>query len=649
MLKIPIVGYARHRIILDTKWIPIDYEFLEVNEAFEKCTGLAASHIIGKTVKTVLPALTQSTFDWIGFYGKIALQGGENTFEQYSQPLNRVYRVHVFSTEKLFFTTMFVEIESPSQELARHKRDTEKNASQKEKRVLVVDDDSGICHLIARSLKRVGYSVEHASSGKAALHSVKTLAPSLLLIDYGLPDICGKEVVLTLKKRGELPPFIMMTGQGNEELAVEIMKLGAADYVPKDTNLIDRIPTMVERVIENATMKKQMKKAIAEKKTLRSQLNQSQKMDAVGQLAGGIAHDFNNALGGIIGAAELLKDWTNLTDDQHEYVNIILTAANRASGLTSKLLTFSRQDTKIEETLEVDTIVHDTVSLLSHTIDRSITISIDSHATTTCVRGDASILQNALMNMGINAAHAMPEGGTLTYTLENKILDAEYCETSPFDISPGAYLKISVRDSGCGMPPEITQRIFEPFFTTKEQGKGTGLGMSAVYGAVQEHQGEITVSSEVGKGTVFHIYLPVFEESIQKETVEDGLGGGSGTILVIDDEESIRATLSALLRSMGYETICAVNGTEGLSIFRQRQDEIDLIILDLHMPVMGGREACRALREISPHTPIGIASGVFNQADVSELKKQGVQGVLHKPFQQTELAKILTTIHGGPR
>ncbi len=374
---------------------------------------------------------------------------------------------------------------------------------------------------------------------------------------------------------------------------------------------------------------------------LKEQLYQSQKMDAIGQLAGGVAHDFNNALSAIMGAAELLKTDTMTNPEQSTYLEMILTAGDRAADLTRKLLAFSRLGVRSTTVVDVADIINDTIALLRHTVDRLVTISMENRALHTCVTGDASMLQNAFMNMGINAAHAMPDGGFLSFTLENLVLDEACCKDSPFEIRPGIYLQISICDSGCGMAPEVLSRIFEPFFSTKEAEKGTGLGMSAVYGAVQEHGGSISVSSEVGTGTEFHIHLPVSNEPATPKIGRTSITSGAGTILVIDDEELIRETASAMLRSLGYNVMTATNGYEGVESFKESADRIDLIMIDMIMPVMGGREAFIRLREIRPGIPILIASGFADEEDMIEMKQQGSCGFLTKPFRKADLAEMI--------
>lgn len=407
----------------------------------------------------------------------------------------------------------------------------------------------------------------------------------------------------------------------------------------RGTNQLDNPD--IQGIVINVRDITERKIAEEEKMNLQEQLHQSQKMDAIGQLAGGVAHDFNNALSGIIGAAELLNAGIGSEERKKEYIELILTASGRAAELTKKLLAFSRHDVKISTIVDVSAILSDTIVLLKHTIDKSIDISVVNKAVRSTVVGDDSLLQNALMNIGINASHAMPNGGNLTFTLENIEIDAEYCEFSPFDIRPGEYIEISIRDNGCGMPPEILTRIFEPFFTTKEQGMGTGLGMTAVYGTVKEHKGTITVYSEVGTGTVFHLCLPITNEIPRQEISKEPVPQGTGTILVIDDEKLIRLTASGLLNSMGYEVILAENGLEGVTLFKENAQQIDLIILDMIMPIMGGREAFVKLRNIRPDIPIIISSGFAKDEDMLELRKHGINGFLSKPFRKYELAEML--------
>lgn len=381
-----------------------------------------------------------------------------------------------------------------------------------------------------------------------------------------------------------------------------------------------------------------------EKKKLSQQLSQSQKMDAIGQLAGGIAHDFNNMLGGIIGSAQILKLKNMIDFEGEKYLDLIIKASNRAGELTKQLLTFSRKSHIDFVSVDISNVISDTVNLLRRTIDKAIAITIFDAANNHYVNGDSTMLQNAFMNIAINASHAMPEGGTIEFVIKNKILDSHYCDAVEFDIKPGEFLEISIRDSGYGMSQEILLRIFEPFFTTKEQGKGTGLGLAATYGTIQEHHGAISVYSEVGKGTVFHIYLPVSSEQVCSDQSKNSIICGNGTVLVIDDEEIIRIVAKSQLEALGYTVICAENGRIGLEKFEQNTESVNLIILDMIMPVMGGKETLKRIREINKIVPVLISSGFSKDTDIEFLKQSGANDFISKPFTFEEISDKICKI-----
>ena len=388
------------------------------------------------------------------------------------------------------------------------------------------------------------------------------------------------------------------------------------------------------------------KKSEKEKTILQEQLNHSRKMDAIGQLAGGIAHDFNNMLAGIMGSAQLLKLPTrNLDEKSIRYVDMILRASTRAANLTAKLLAFGRKG-KINSTpVNIDKIIKDTVDLLRQTIDKKIEIEIIKETLNNSVIGDNSALQNAFINLGINASHAMKNGGKLTFLTKNINLDNFYCEASPFQIEPGNYIEIEIRDTGTGINSKNLKKIFEPFFTTKEQGEGTGLGLAAVYGTVQAHHGSIIVYSEIGKGTVFHIYLPLSEEIVKNETItEKILTEASGQILLVDDEELIRITGKHVLEEMGFNVLIAENGEEAVKLFTKKKNEIDLVIMDMIMPKMNGSDAFYLMKKIDPECKIVISSGFTKDENLNELRKNGLAGFIPKPFSSIELSRLLRDV-----
>ncbi len=372
------------------------------------------------------------------------------------------------------------------------------------------------------------------------------------------------------------------------------------------------------------------------------QLAQSRKLEAIGQLAGGVAHDFNNMLGGIMGNAEILALRLGDGHPLQKHVSTILSAGENAAGLTRKLLAFSRKGSVVVEPLDVHRVIATSLALLEHSLDRSISILNRLDAVPSVVLGDATQLANAIINLGVNAAHAMPHGGVLTISTENVELDQEYCGNSSFDIQPGSYLRIDVRDTGEGIPRELLPRIFEPFFTTKGVGQGTGLGLSAVYGTVREHHGCIRVQSEPGEGTVFSLCLPVSDADLTPETEEKyPRAARHGCVLVVDDEEQVRTVAADILESLGYRVLQAADGLEGVRLFADHGGEIDLVLLDLVMPRMGGVACFRKIRDMDSRVRVLISSGYPREGSLEELRDAGIMGFLQKPYRVADLARMV--------
>ena len=377
---------------------------------------------------------------------------------------------------------------------------------------------------------------------------------------------------------------------------------------------------------------------------LEQQLNQHRKMDAIGQLVGGVAHDFNNILAGILGAAELIEYDKNIGKKHKENIDMIIQASTRAAEMVSKLLAFSRKGKIISTTIDLHDIINDVSTILKRSIDKKIKIKINNNADQSVVVGDDSQLQNVLINIGINASHAMPDGGEVTFTTSIIKLEDAYCNEIPFDIEPGDFIEIEIKDTGYGISHENIQKIFEPFFSTKKQGEGTGLGLSVVYGTIQDHHGAINVYSEIGAGTVFHIYLPLSDEVVTRSIENVEIIKGSGQILIVDDEEVIRITAKAMLEDMNYKVINAKNGQEAVAIFKKKYKDIDLVLLDMVMPEMNGRETFLRMREIDENCKIIISSGFSKDKDLNELKKKGLNGFIRKPYRKFELSQLIAEV-----
>lgn len=383
---------------------------------------------------------------------------------------------------------------------------------------------------------------------------------------------------------------------------------------------------------------------VTREKAMEDELNTTRKMEAIGLLAGGVAHDFNNMLAAIMSATELLGFY--LPDESVEPKSkklhqMILDASNRAAGLTKQLLAFSRQADKVSTIIKLHEIIDETLIILKSSIDRRITMEVNLNATDDHIVGDPSLLQNSLLNLCINASHAMPEGGLLKISTHELEIDDLFCQTSSFTLESGKFIELEVRDSGCGIPQEDLVRIFEPFFTTKKEGKGTGLGLSTVYGTVQHHKGAITVYSEMDAGTVFKILLPLSSGKEGEDRKEVEVLHGSGCILVVDDEEIMRFTAKEILEKYGYTVLLAENGKEAVELFCNEESKIDLVLLDMIMPVMNGRDCFKRLKQIDPTVKVVLSSGFSREEDFQEMMQAGLSGFIRKPYLTSALCRMV--------
>ncbi|MCP4217531.1 MAG: response regulator [bacterium] len=439
----------------------------------------------------------------------------------------------------------------------------------------------------------------------------------------------------------------------------KVMKSGKIVELEKNTILINRNKSEL-RIADSGAPILQKDGAIAglvlvfrdvsEQYRLEEQLKQSQKMDAIGQLAGGVAHDFNNMLGGIIGAADLLALKSVKDEKSAKYITIIQDAGKRAADLTRKLLDFSRKGKATNTIVDLHKLGRETVRILERSIDRRIAILENFRAPCPTVNGDPSQLQNALLNLAINARDAMPAGGTLTLSTTHIQLDESFCAGSVFDIQPGLYIEMCVADTGTGMSKNVRERIFEPFFTTKGAGKGTGLGLASVYGMIRNHQGAIKVESQLEKGTVFKIYLPPEKGTLEKRDESSGdaeILGGSGCVLVVDDEDIMLAMTVEMLSDAGYEVLTAKNGLEAVELYKKNPGNIDLVLLDMVMPRLNGKDTFYVLKDINPEVKVLLTSGYTKDSELVELRRNGVCGYIQKPFRGSQLIRQVNDILGS--
>ncbi|MBI9101856.1 MAG: response regulator [Spirochaetales bacterium] len=378
-------------------------------------------------------------------------------------------------------------------------------------------------------------------------------------------------------------------------------------------------------------------------------LRQSQKMEGIGQLTSGIAHDFNNMLAGILGGAELLSPFLDNKEEAKDYISLIIESAEHAAELTQKLLAFSRKGGESFAPVDIHSALSGALIILKSTLNRKVSIKTNLSAESSTIIGDINQLQNAFLNLGINADHAMPDGGLLSVSSKNINLSSRYCDASLFNLTPGAYIAIEIRDTGVGIEEKHLHRIFEPFFTTKEHGKGTGLGLAAVYGTVQQHSGAIEIKSTPGMETVFNLYFPITAQQISPKPLSLTPVEGKGHILVVDDEEVLRISSEAILSDLGYEVTLAENGQSALDIFSENKGIFDLVILDLIMPVMDGPECFQNLKKVAPEIPIIISSGYAKETALKKLQGLELSGFLHKPYKIIELSQIVAQVINDSR
>jgi signal transduction histidine kinase/CheY-like chemotaxis protein len=402
-----------------------------------------------------------------------------------------------------------------------------------------------------------------------------------------------------------------------------------------------------ERTAELERANEQLRDEMRQRAEMEERLSQTQKLEAVGQLAGGIAHDFNNLLTGILGNAEALLAQVRGSRELVEPCTAILGAAERAADLTRDLLAFSRKSKVETRPVDVAQICDQALRLLEHTVEKQVSLEHRKEAGRCVVLADAGQLLNGVLNLAVNARDAMPTGGHLTLVTR----EAQPSEVGGDDPQP--MVAIEVRDTGLGIAPAVRERIFEPFFTTKEVGKGTGLGLAAVYGIATSHGGEVRVASEPGRGSTFTIYLPRYEGPVEQPTAEAQAhhGKGSGTILIVDDEPVVRTVARGLLEHMGYQVLEAADGTEGLDVYRGHADSVDLVIADVIMPEMDGIEMLRRLRETDPELPAIVSSGYGQPEESLESLGLPVSGFVNKPYRASDLAAAVAAalpVGAGP-
>jgi len=382
-----------------------------------------------------------------------------------------------------------------------------------------------------------------------------------------------------------------------------------------------------------------------ERKILESQLQQAQKMEAIGTLAGGIAHDFNNLLMAIQGQISLLLMTGKRSDPHRIRLEKIESYIENGSKLTAQLLGYARKGKYEVKPIDLNKVIEDTIRTFRR-MKKEVRFYVNLASDLSAIEAEPSQIVQILMNLFLNASDAMPGGGDITVTTAN--VDHHCIKSLLYKPMPGRYVMMSIRDTGTGMDEWTLEHIFEPFFTTKEMGRGTGLGLASVYGIIKSHQGFIEVESAVSDGTTFHIFVPASDNAIQENVIADteAIMTGRGTILLIDDEEDILEIAKPMIESLGYKVIVARSGAEALYLYPKYQEDIDLVLLDMIMPGISGGNVYDRLKTLNPKVRVLLISGYSIESEAKEILFRGCDGFIQKPFQIKALSRKIRSILG---
>jgi two-component system, cell cycle sensor histidine kinase and response regulator CckA len=516
-------------------------------------------------------------------------------------------------------------------------------------RVLFVEDSDDDVLLIVRQLERSGYRVEthQVQTPDGFDAAIDNAQWDVVISDHSMPHFSSVDALAAIKARGIDCPFIIVSGTIGEDAAVDAMRAGAHDYVLKN-NLV-RLAPAIERELNDAELRRQAREERQARKAIERQLQEAQKMEAVGRLAGGIAHDFNNLLTAILGFSSLALD--RLASNQGRFeIEQVKQAAERAARFTRQLLAFSRQQVMSPRLIDPVEAVTQMVPMLQQLMGEDVQLETVGTAGAARVKVDPGQFEQVIMNLAVNARDAMPHGGAIRIAVFRT--DLSLSNARRLQLPSGPYVTVETTDTGTGMDASTRARIFEPFFTTKPPGKGTGLGLSTVYGILQQSGGGIDVDSEVDRGSTFRVYLPFAAGTDVARSapgpVPPAALSREGTVLVAEDEESVRALIRAVLTNAGFRVFEAASGTEARALVQSLDRPIDLLITDVVMPGLVGPDLARIVLARFPQTRVlyitgyathsSVPAGFFDEGDVLMLK----------PFLPEQLlAKVQERLHGA--
>jgi two-component system, cell cycle sensor histidine kinase and response regulator CckA len=513
-------------------------------------------------------------------------------------------------------------------------------------RILLVEDLATDAELaqreISKTLKPCTFMC--VDTREDYLAALADFQPDIIISDYRMPRFDGLTALRLALEHAPFTPVIILTSAMNEDTAVECMKTGAADYVIKEH--IKRLGQAVVHALQEEQLRKEQRRAEEENARLEQQLFQSQKIESLGRLAGGVAHDFNNMLTVILGNIELMKQ--ELPEDHvlAKGIREIEKAAVHSQAITRQLLAFSRKQVIEPKIIDLNESIGRTQETLFRLIGEDIDLRFNPGKDLWKVRFDLSQIDQILVNLAVNSRDAMPEGGSLAIRTENVYLDEAFCWEHP-PCSAGDYVLLTVSDNGLGMDSETVSHVFEPFFTTKEEGKGTGLGLATVYGIIKQNHGFVDVRSEPGQGAEFRIYIPRQEGEAEPagKAEESPAISVKRTILLAEDNEMVRTMVAAMLRAIGHEVVVADSPHAAITLCGNAETKIDLLLTDVVMPVMSGKELSDRIKRMAPEIKVLFMSG-YTADVIINLGLQEEAHFIQKPFGPADLARKITEAMG---
>ncbi len=509
-------------------------------------------------------------------------------------------------------------------------------------RVLIVEDREDDAELLLRELRRGGLDPVFARVDTApAMRAALERKWDVVISDWSMPAFDAPAALKVVQEAGLDLPFLIVSGTVGEEVAVEAMRAGAHDFMAKGRFM--RLIPAIERELREAAGR-------AERRRIEQQLRQAQKMEAMGQLTGGIAHDFNNLLGVIVANVDLLLDTVRGDRVLSELTTEILNSALHGADLTHRLLAFARQLPLSAQVVELNERLPRIVAILQRTLGEGIDIATVLGDGLWHTRVDPSQIEDALLNLAINARDAMPNGGTLTIETANVALDDSYAALHP-EVVPGDYVMLAMTDTGSGMPADIAERAMEPFFTTKEPGKGTGLGLSMIYGFAKQSGGHLSIYSEVGIGTTVRLYLPRAPEESAGATAAPAkaaapLPTGGESILLVDDNAALRRVTMRRLVGLGYRVSDAGDGPSALALIDSGR-HFDLLLTDLGLPSgMTGYDLAEHARRRRPGLKVLFTTGYGHVREHGHGPARDSAPLIRKPYRSDELAGTVRAVLG---